>query len=128
MDFKIGRKIAEDVHRQVADLPAELPRHIKNEQAIDARLVLRQRDGVGYERRTALVMNIKRVAIAGVVVDRRRDLEEEVVFWKRQPRSALPRQKKRICVRDQLISSNPADLCRSRRAWSKRIFRIRVVV
>src|SRR6266403_4752626 len=73
-------------------------------------------------------MNVKRVAVAGVIVDRRRDLEKEVVRGKREPRSSLPRQKKRVRVRDQLGPANSSNLpCRGR-ARPERIFRIGVVV
>src|SRR5882724_13583331 len=86
--FKIGREIAEDVHRQLTKLPADFPWHVENEQAVDASLVLRERGGVRDKRRAALVMNVKRVAVAGVVVDRRCDLQENV-FRKGDSRAGL---------------------------------------
>ena len=99
--FKIGREIAENVHRQLTNLPADFPGHVENEQAVDAGLVLRERGGVRHKRRAALVMNVKRVAVAGVVVDRRRDLQENV-FRKGDSRAGLPREQERIGVGDQL--------------------------
>src|SRR5262249_3762646 len=126
--LKVDREITEDVHWQLADLPAYFPRHIENEQAVDAGLVLRERDGVRHKRRAALVMNVKRVAVAGVVVDRRCDLEKQVVFGKCEPCPGLPSEQERVRVRDQLVPVNSSDLRGCCCAWPERIFRIRIVV
>src|SRR3984893_5927531 len=123
--FEVDGKIPEEMHRKLAELPADLPRQIEYEQAVDAGLILRQRRSVRYGRGAALVMDVKFVAIASVVVDRRGNLCVKR-FREREFRAHLPRQQECISVRNQLIPPNPARLRRGGCTRSKRIFRIRI--
>src|SRR4029077_3258931 len=79
---EINRELAEDAHRQVPELPADFHWHIENQQTVNAGLIA---------TRVALKMNVKRVAVAGVIIDCRRQLEVNVV-GKSKSRSYLPRQ------------------------------------
>src|SRR5262249_17384207 len=82
VSLQVDREITEDPHRQAPEFPAKLPRHIENQQTVYAGLIA---TGVTVE------MNVKRVAVAGVVVQRRRQLDVNTVR-ERKSRSHLPRQ------------------------------------
>src|SRR5262245_56579367 len=109
VSVKVDREVAEQAHWQLADFPADFPRHVINEQAIDAGLILRERSRVRHGWRTALEVNVKRVAVAGVIIEGWRKLNVNVVR-KRDARAHLPSKQEGIGIRNQLSPANSADL------------------
>src|SRR5436309_13757467 len=87
--FQVGGEIAENVHWQFPNLPPQRHRHVKNQETVDASLVLSERRSIRYVRITALIVNIKGIAAAGIIIKRRCDLEEYAVR-KCDPRASLP--------------------------------------
>src|SRR5262249_39072570 len=97
--LKIGSEVGEYPHGYSPRFPAEFRRHIEYQQAVDPGLVLRQRCCIRYVGRTALIVNVKCVAVACVIVERRRKLEVKVVR-EIKPCPYLPREQERVGVRD----------------------------
>src|SRR5215468_10275463 len=92
MTFDIVGELTEDAHWQVPQFPADFRWYIKNQQAVNADLIC---------IRIADVMNVKRVAVTGVVIERRRRLDINAV-WEGKPCACLPRQHERVCCRNFL--------------------------
>src|SRR4029434_959658 len=103
VSVKINREIAEDAHRQVPEFPAEFRRHIENQQTVDPVFVFGQRRRVRYIGRASLEVDIKELAVAGVVIERRGQLNVNVVRESKS-RSRLPREHIRVRVWDKLAS------------------------
>src|SRR5436190_23324685 len=79
--LEVRREIAENAHRDFADLPAKFRRHVKNKQAVYPRLIARddnRRDRIVAGTGIPGEEGIKGVSFAGVVVKGRRDLEVNV--------------------------------------------------
>src|SRR6476619_6288383 len=115
---EINREITEDPHRQVPEFPAEFHWHIENQQTVNAGLIA---TGV------ALEMNVKRVAVAGVIIDCRRQLEVNVV-GKSKSRTYLPRQHERVSGWNFLACLTTGRVGRKRWVRPYRIFRIFIVI
>ena len=80
VSLKIVSELAEDAHRQVPEFPADFHRHIENQQAVDAGLVLA--NDARWSGRVPLKVDVKRVAVAGVVIERRRQLDSKRCWGK----------------------------------------------
>ena len=97
---EVDREIPEDLHRQLAKLPAKLERHFKNEEAVYAGLI--GRDSVACAEPTKVGSPTKWLAnvspVASVVVDRRRELEV-IIAWKIEFRTDLPAEQIRVVIR-----------------------------
>src|SRR5205823_9721418 len=89
---KVRCKIPEDSHWDFPNLPAEFHRHIENQKTVDTRLIA---------TRIAGKMDVKRVAVAGVVVEGWRELK---VYYVRKIklRSYLPAEQECIGGRNLL--------------------------
>src|SRR5215475_14185682 len=72
-------------------------------------------------------MNVKRVAVAGVIVERRCELNVNIVR-EGDPCADLPREQKRVRIGDQLGPADSSDLTGCGGAPTERIFRVRIVV
>src|SRR5205807_272804 len=96
---EVDREISEKPHWQFVDFPSEFHRYVEHQQAIDSGLILRERGAVRQMGITALEVDVKCVAVARVIVNRRRELEVECLR-EIQLRSQLPRQQESIRVRD----------------------------
>ena len=83
----IVSELTEDAHWQAPSFPPDFRRQIKYQEAVNAGLIA---------TRIAVVMNVKRITIARVVIERRRQLEINAAR-KSKSRSYLPRQHE--CVR-----------------------------
>src|SRR5215813_13594858 len=106
--LEIGREIAEYPHRQFADFPADLHGHFENQQTVDPGLVLSHRRRVSHVWTTALVVDVKCVAVTSVIVDDWRHLKVNIVWESKSP-SHLPSQKVRVRVWEKLASlTSPA--------------------
>src|SRR5262249_13212621 len=95
--LKICGEVTEYPHGYSPRFPAEFRRHIEHQQAIDPGLVLRQRRCIRYIWRTALIVDVKCVAVACVIVECRRELEVKIV---REIKSCphLPREQERVGI------------------------------
>src|SRR5262245_9468111 len=113
--LNIVSELTEDAHRHVPEFPADFRWHIKNQQAVNADLIC---------IRIADVMNVKRVTVTGVVIERRRRLDVNAV---RESKSCacLPRQHVGVRERNFL-----ALLTARRDRWIRpdRILRILIVI
>src|SRR5205085_4790015 len=116
---EIDGKISEEAHWNLAKLPIELHRHIENHEAVDAGLVRGKSRVALAEIRIADEGDVKAVSIACVVVERRRDLKEDVL-GKVDLRADLPGEQQRVGVGNAPTARD--------RARPHRIFRVRVVV
>src|SRR5205807_7852138 len=76
---EIHGKISEEAHRNLAKLPIELHRHIENHEAVDAGRVRGNSRVALAEIRIAHEVDVKAVAIACVVLERRRALTAAVL-------------------------------------------------
>src|SRR5215475_355491 len=90
--FDIVGKLTEDAHWQVPEFPADLSWYIKNQQAVNADLIC---------IRIADVMNVKRITVTSVVIQRGRRLDVNAV-WEGKPCACLPRQHERVRCRNFL--------------------------
>src|SRR5437899_12504331 len=63
--FKSEREIAEHVHRQLTNPPADFPGHVKDEQVADAALASPERGATRHKRMAARIVNVKHSAAAG---------------------------------------------------------------
>src|SRR5215471_12997015 len=97
--LKIRSEVGEYPHGYSPRFPAEFRWHIEHQQAVDPGLILRQRRCIRYVGRTALIVNVKCVAVACVIVECRRKLEVKVVR-EIKPCPYLPREQERVGVRD----------------------------
>src|SRR5215831_8574370 len=88
--LKIGSEIGEYPHRQVPEFPADLHGHFENQQTVDPGLVLSHRRRVSHVWTTALVVEVKRVAVTSVIVEDWRHLKVNIVRESKSP-SNLPR-------------------------------------
>ena|SRR5205809_1105375 len=114
--FEVHRKVSEDAHWYLPNFPPDFGRHIENQKTVDACLI-----AIGVARE----VDVKRIAVAGVVVERRRKLEiQDVREFKL--RTYLPSQQESIVVWDKL--SFACDRLRRRRASTYWILRVRIVV
>src|SRR4030095_3901860 len=103
VSVKINSEIAEDAHRHVPKFPADFHRHIENQEAVDPVLILRQRLRVRYVGRASLEVDIKELAVAGVIVERGRQLKVNVV-GESNSRPRLPREQIRVRVWDNVAN------------------------
>src|SRR5262249_40333364 len=90
--LQINHKIAEDAHRQPPKLPAKLSRHIENQQTANSGLIA---------TRVTVEVGVERVTVAGVVVERRRQLDVNTVR-ERKSRPHLPCQHEGVRCRNLL--------------------------
>src|SRR5262245_28664426 len=93
--IQVHGKIAEKAHRQFPEFPANFPRHFENKETVDPGLILSSGCSVGEGWIAAAIMNIKGIAVTGVIINCRRNLRVES-FREIEFRSYLPRQQK--CV------------------------------
>src|SRR4030095_7184898 len=87
----IVSELTENAHWHVPEFPADFRWQIKNQQAVDTGLVRGRRGAVGQGRVAADEMNVKRVTVTGIVIQRRRQLDVNAVRESKS-RACLPRQ------------------------------------
>lgn len=73
--FEVGGEVTEDTHWQVMDDKAELCWHIEHEQAVHTGLVKSHDGGAFLEGRIAGKERVKGIVGAGIVIERRRELQ-----------------------------------------------------
>src|SRR5262245_10291239 len=111
-------EFTEDAHWQVPQFPADFRWNIKNQQAVNADLIC---------IRIADVMNVKRVTVTGVVIERRRRLDVNAVR-EGKPCACLPCQHVRVRERNFLVCLTTGLVRRERWIRPNRVLGILVVI
>ena len=78
----IVSEITEDAHWQLPEFPADFRRYIENQQAVDAGLVRAPMRRVGQGGDTPDEVDVKELAVTGVIIERRRQLDSKRCWGK----------------------------------------------